>query len=286
MPTTIKKRCICGSSSKFPICDGKHGSQNWRCSPDELYFHPRIIISSPHYLSLAESLAHKHNLLAFHLKTDVSHCEELIILHDSDDLQPLATYAQKIHHTRRRVISIDCPSPDVLNGDPPAIRISIESMPFKQFIDAASNAINQTVSSDFNIPKRLFVSHAVKDEARIMPVINRLREHYRCTVFLCADTIPAGANWQIKIEDELRDSDVVLVMCSKNLNQSTFCAYEVGLAKGMRIPIRPILLDEIPPPIFLQHLNAPSVSRINKTRPWLNESDAIASAVFMTLEEP
>ena len=40
-----------------------------------------------------------------------------------------------------------------------------------------------------------FLSHAVKDEALIMPAVTYLRRHFRVDMFLCADSIIPGTRW-------------------------------------------------------------------------------------------
>ena len=214
----------------------------------------------------------------------MTHCEELIVLHDTDDLSLLLQHVERISHHKRRIISIDGPTPPILRKHPAQLAFQVQSSPLKQLLDAVDQVLNATESAVQQLPERIFMSHAVSDEARLLPSIERLRHQYDCHPFLCADTIPAGQRWHDEIESALRSSHVVLAFCSESYNRSTYCAYEIGFAQALEIPVRPILLDGQAPPAFLQHLNAPSIPRIQKNNPWFSDTDSMTAAIFFALQ--
>ena len=83
-----------------------------------------------------------------------------------------------------------------------------------------------------------FLSHAVKDEALLVPVVQRLRELYGAELFLCGDSIPTGSNWQHAIMQGLAGADVFVVLLSAAVKASHFCSYEIGYAMGMRKDVK------------------------------------------------
>ena len=95
----------------------------------------------------------------------------------------------------------------------------------------------------------IFVSHSIQDEHLLLPVFERLQHLHNVEVFLCAN-MASGVDWYNSIETAIRECDVLWVCCSQGLTQSTFCAFEIGLAQGLNKPIRPIMIDNTPPPYF------------------------------------
>ena len=117
-----------------------------------------------------------------------------------------------------------------------------------------------------------------------MPCIHTLRTHYNLDLFVCADSIILGDNWYSLIEQNLRESDFMIAICSQSFSQSTFCGFEIGMARALKHKIYPILLDHSPPPAYVQHLNAVSVSRLMSTYPWFSRQDALLQAFFSCLQ--
>lgn len=285
MSISIQKRCICGKSSQFPICDGQHGTLGWRCTPSTPQFHPKVIVSSPHYVSLAEELAFRHGFVSHHSHPEILQCEELIIIHDNDELSALMRQLKYITHHKRRIIGIDCPPSPSLIEMPTDLTFHVQSMPLKSFLSAIDEALNAAQSITQSLPEQIFISHAVADEPFILPAIERLRRQFHTNIFLCADTIPAGQQWHDHIEAALRRSQVLIALCSESFNQSPYCAYEIGFAAALGTPIRPILLYDQGPPAYLQQLNAPSIPRIQRNSPWLSVTDALSAAFFLALQD-
>lgn len=102
---------------------------------------------------------------------------------------------------------------------------------------------------------RVFVSHAVSDEAVILPVVDRLRALYGLEAFVCADSIADGADWAGAIAAALEASDCFLLLLSAAVRRSHFCSFEVGYAVGKGVPLRIISLDGTLPPAFVQHVH-------------------------------
>lgn len=284
----MKKRCICGQSETFPLCDGRHGAQGWGCSPTEHTHTERVIMGSAHYLSLVEYLGHKHSLPTLHQQPQLRSCDELIIIHDGHQLEALTHQAQSISHQARRVISIGAPLPRSLaSSDMPCHSFEVTLDEVAQLKD-----LHATVQSLLNAPPpqqrlssvNVFISHAVRDEGLLMPSVQKLRAHYGLSIFVCSDSITLGEDWYTQIERNLRESDLVIALGSRHAYQSTFCAFEMGIARALDLPIYPVLLDDAPPPTYLQHLNAVSVERILNASPWLSRGDGLTQGIFMCLQ--
>ena len=135
------------------------------------------------------------------------------------------------------------------------------------------------------VPQRekqhIFLSHAVADELQLHNVVSFLRETLHHNVFSCSDSILAGAQWYEEITAALKDSDVVLCMLSKAFARSTFCAFEIGMARALQKKIRLISLDDTIPPSYAQDIQMISVPRYRASHPWLNEEEAILECVLL-----
>lgn len=103
----MQRRCICGRSARFPICDGAHVGQGWQCEPEPTLAR-RCFVAGPHLHSLAERLAHAHDGVAAH-KGPAGRCVELVALSDGTDLDVLPRLAAAWQAQSRRVISVEAP---------------------------------------------------------------------------------------------------------------------------------------------------------------------------------
>ena len=105
--------------------------------------------------------------------------------------------------------------------------------------------------------------------------------------FLCAQTrFNQGADGRTESGNQLEACDIFVLINSASLSQSTYCAFEVGVATGLNKPIRVINLDRSAPPDYLSHRQAASVPRLIERKPWLNQADAILDALLTTLSAP
>jgi hypothetical protein len=127
---------------------------------------------------------------------------------------------------------------------------------------------------------RVFLSHAVADEDRLLPLVEGLRRNYRLDIFLCADSIRYGEDWKETIRTEIDRSDLFLFVNSAAARKSTFCAFEAGMALALGRPTSLLNLDGAELPLFLQDLQASDVVRLRANRPWLSPSDAILEATL------
>ena len=103
-------------------------------------------------------------------------------------------------------------------------------------------------------------------------------------IFVCADSIPTGEQWHARILDELAGAQRVIFVASAAAVTSTFCAFELGFAVARGLPLRIIALDDTPIPPFVQHLQAASVPRLSRRRPWLSPAEALLDALWGALE--
>ena len=55
----MDRRCVCGRSTSFPICDGSHTEKGWSCVPEKVQARDTVILSASHYLSLAEKWSYR-----------------------------------------------------------------------------------------------------------------------------------------------------------------------------------------------------------------------------------
>jgi hypothetical protein len=133
--------------------------------------------------------------------------------------------------------------------------------------------------------RKLFISHSIKDEPVLLPVIEYLRTSFGAKCFICADSIKHGTDWRAQIMTELRSCDVFLLAFSAATLESTYCAFEVGVACGMEKQIQLISLDGSNPPAFISHLNMFNLPRLLLTRPWLSQQDVLLASLLEIVED-
>lgn len=131
--------------------------------------------------------------------------------------------------------------------------------------------------------KSAFISHAVKDEALIMPVMDYLRTYFQADLFLCADSIPPGTDWQGTIIAALQNQSCFVALLSQATLASHFCSFEIGMAYALKKPIILISLDQSRPPVFVQHLQSIDLIRLVRQKPWLDEQDVLLDALLKSL---
>ena len=131
-----------------------------------------------------------------------------------------------------------------------------------------------------------FISHAVKDEVHILPATDYLRKFFRADLFLCADSIMPGDDWQFTISKALRDQDRFVVLLSQATLGSHFCSFEIGFAAALEKVKVIISLDGSRPPAFLQHLQFLDLQRIGLQRPWLSVQDLLVDQLLQALKVP
>lgn len=96
--------------------------------------------------------------------------------------------------------------------------------------------------------RRVFVSYTVEDRARAAHVVRALRDAGMQT-FWDQDLQPRS-DFRVSLEDQIRKSDVTLVLWSRVSVRSHFVAEEAQLAKKLGRYL-PVLLERVKPPLGL-----------------------------------
>lgn len=283
----MRRRCICGQSKTFPVCDGSHTTQGWICEPSTPS--AKMVFSAGESLwNLAERLAHYFQGEVAH-KRSIEHCERLVRLCDSHS--PLPHTHIKAHHVLVLAIDVHLNMMTSLHSN--VALHAIEGEPLSKMWREILRCIKDPEAWRLKPPpsvtqetQRIFLSHAVLDEPRIERPLNILRDIYGAEIFLCADSIHPGEEWSTRIRESLTKSDLFIQLISPASLNSTFCAFEVGMALALGIQIRLIILDDCHPPAYVQHLQAISVSRLIKRKPWLNDKEALLESFLQAISEP
>ena len=274
------RRCICGRSQTFPICDGAHGSQNWSCTPSSHV--EKVVIACPHYHSFAEWLAHQNQGMAAHQQKPDS-CDELIMIYDGCDINMIQQQIVQLPHRKQRWIHVHDFLPDALqfSDNHQHFHIDATKLNIQDFSWSQALPIKRYRPSKQSI----FASHAVLDEAILTPCIEKIQQHYHPNLFFCRNSIQLGTLWQEQIQQKLEQSEIIWAFVSKNFCQSTFCAFEIGYAKALKKPIIPIVIDHAPIPAYIQEYNALYYERHKMLQPWLNPEELILDMCLTTLSQ-
>lgn len=275
------KRCICGRSARFPICDGQHVTDGWRCDtgPDV----DTLVIASAHLRSVAERLAHALGAAAGHqLDRLPARVQRLIVLVDGHGLDAVIAQVASVSAGQRKVVIVDAPATIALAFDGWATAVVQPPSPLELWRALRAAVDARPVIAAPRVAPRVFLSHAAADESRLEAPVGVLRRR-GVPVFVCADSIPAGARWHARILDALAAAERVVFIASARSAQSTFCAFELGFAIARGAAVRVIALDDTPIPPFVGHLQAESVPRLLRRRPWLSAPEAILDALWAAL---
>ena len=278
------RRCVCGRSARFPVCDGTHTSETWSCAapvPEAVL----AVVSSPSLSTLAEKLAVSLGGVFVRPADPAPRVEELVIITDASDLGLVRALAGRITALRRRVIAVGV-CPDLLaHAFPNAVLVNIPDGPAPA-LWTQLRAVASGTAAPAPLParpRRWFVSHAVADEARLLPHITAMRDLLGLPVFVCLDSIHAGTDWSARIRVGLEHADALLFVLSESSARSTFCAWELGWAEARGLPVRVVRVDSTPPPAPIQHVQLVDAPRIAQARPWLDDEAALWSAILAAL---
>lgn len=214
------KRCVCGRSERFPICDGSHGD-GWTCTEARRSV-GLCVVAGPHLISLGERLAHTHGGVVAHALDAPVTAQRVWVLTDGSDLDAVqADLRQVTAGPDRRVVVVDAPARSVhaAFGDWPVCEAHPED-PLHLW-RAVQTALKQDATRTGPLPSA-FVSHAVVDEPVLQPVVDYLRRWTDADLFLCADSIPAGADWRTDIDAALARSERFVWIGSEAAFQSTY----------------------------------------------------------------
>jgi hypothetical protein len=283
------KRCICGTSARYPVCDGSHADAGWKCAPDGADEGGLVIAASASLQSIADRLAHEFSGRSLTAPVSGLHADRLVVLTDGQDLPGLQGRLQGVTARRRTLIPI-------------GLAETVAAWAFDDFEvapvgDVPDSALWSAVVASMQaapapaeaspVPA-VFLSHAVADEPRLTAVVNTLRRDFGVRVFLCADSIRSGSEWQAAIHRHLGECDVFVFVASEAANDSVFCAFEAGYALARNTPVRVIDIDGRGPPAHLSHLHAESVPRQKAVQPWLNNEELVLDCFLKVLahDEP
>ncbi len=108
----------------------------------------------------------------------------------------------------------------------------IHNNAFKNQYDKRSNDIGN---------QRVFISYRHRTPDRMLAFrFAEALENAGHTVFIDKDSNPVGANWVRTIEEQIKQSDCLLLLLSKEASESEFVLEEVSLAKDFRTTILPV----------------------------------------------
>ena len=91
---------------------------------------------------------------------------------------------------------------------------------------------------------QVFISHASQD----MPVARELigaLEARGITHFFAPDSIKGGDDYLAKLNEAVRNSEIVVLLLSKYANESTFVGREIAMASRYGIPVYPIKIENV-----------------------------------------
>jgi len=274
----LRKLCACGRSRSFPFCDNSHEEEGWTCASSSTW--ARIgFCASERYHNLALKLASHHQGALCWPGEPFPVVDRLVTIVDGTDLElPLAVH-REVQARTRTVISLGIPA-NLLQGIFAGCQVvdlgTIDIFEAFQRIAALVNGGLGPAAALSSLTMHTgFISHAVHDEPLLMPVVDYLRRHFPVNLFVCADSIQPGTNWQDMILTALREQQVFMALLSEASRSSHFCSFEIGVAHGLHKPIRLLSLDGSPPPAFVQHIQVVDLPRLCRQKPWLDLQDIL-----------
>lgn len=269
-------RCVCGRSATFPVCDGRHVEADWACAPA---LEPVVVVGGRHLQSVALRLAHRLGGVA--VAQPEGRVGRLILLCDASDLAHLPGWLAAASARSVEVLAVDVPAAAVQR--PGVVVRPVRAEDPLQLWRAVVRALEAEAAPAARPLRRAFISHAVADEAQLVPVVSSLRRHAGADLFLCADSIAPGEVWLDRILTALEAAEVFIGVLSAAAQASTFCAFEVGYATRAGKPVRLISLDGTAPPVFAGRTQAEDLARRRRAQPWLTADEALAEALLDAL---
>lgn len=282
-----QKLCVCGRSKNFPICDNTHESEGWTCAVD-VTWSKFGFCASYRYQNLARKLA-SHYEGALVLPGEHFHrVDVLATIVDGTDLAFPKSVQPELSAKKRIIFSLGTAGGLLQTIFPASEIVHLGQITVFDAFKQIRNLLDggQREATPTTLPQVLpsaFVSHAVSDEPLLMPVIDYLRHHFQADLFLCADSIQTGSNWQDTIYAALEGKDQFVVTLSEATLASHFCSFEIGMAFALKKPIMMLSLDGSRPFSFVQHIQAVNLPRIAKQKPWLTLSDILLDELLRGL---
>lgn len=279
----MSKRCICGKSGRWPLCDGSHKSLGWTCSVQTRA--PYAFVAGRNNENLAERLASELEGVAVHAVASPIRAGTLVVIADTTSLHEVRELTARVQAAAWRVVALEL-DPSLASQLFPEADIRVASgadaLELWRSVHAAATRESLVPTPAAKLSPA-FITHAVADEGAILPTLDYLRKHAGAELFLCADSIAAGSRWHDTILQELDRRPMLVWLLSKRSAASTFCSFEIGYAMASKKRIVIVSLDGERPPAFAQHLHALDLGRRRASRPWLTEREALADAVIEAL---
>lgn len=279
-----QKRCVCGHSSSYPICDETHVGTDWSCKRDTGPHLEWIFVASASLQNLALRLAHQFEGLAVWERGEALRCERLVVITDGHRLSQLQSVMAAVDARQTTVLGVGMAGEAVRWAFPGLPWVTIPDDSMTTLWHDARRALEAPRASQPQLPPTVFVSHAVADEPEILPVLEVLTERYGVELFICSH-IKSGKRWHKEILDHLHEYERFVFLNSAAASASTFCAFECGVALSTSKSVHVIGLDDANPPAYLQHLQMASVPRRVAVRPWLTTRDVLLELLLEALTE-
>jgi hypothetical protein len=280
----VAKRCICGRSKEYPLCDGSHRSSDssgvaWQCEPSHVDSSAQGFAAGAANHNLAERLAFERGGIAAHLGPPDLRVERLVVLLEGGELDEVLPTIARVRPKECVVWALTEAGASAAAAISGALVVRVDD-PGISLWTALGRAERDSCAA---VPPRpldaVFLSHAVADEPSLHAPLERLRRAYGVDVFQCGDSIAPGAEWEATIFEELSSRPCFVLALSRASAASSYCAFEVGAARALRKRIVVVALDETSPPAFVQHLQALSIERRMRARPWLDRTTALTEAL-------
>jgi len=241
-------------------------------------------LASPHLRNLADRLAHRFQGTSLHAATGPVRARRLVILTDGIGIDAIKANLDRVHVEEIFVIGVGIDEAALSWAFENARFAKVPAEPHTVLWAAAQRQIEgEDPWAGPTVRPKVFLSHGVADEGLIFPALAALREQYGVDPFVCADSIQPGTNWRGEILDHLRRCDVFLLLCSKAVSSSVYCAYEAGMAAGLGKEIRVISIDGGAVPVHLADAQAIDIPRLRDRKPWLTQGDALLDAMLAAL---
>lgn len=90
----------------------------------------------------------------------------------------------------------------------------------------------------------IFISYSTKDIEVVKKFQSILENTPDLNVFVAADSVKAGENLSGNIQTAIKNSQLFLLLWSKNSKESEWVSQEIGIAKQAEKDILPIILDK------------------------------------------
>ena len=273
-------RCYCGKSESYPRCDGKHTELGWSCGNTDDVDPILLFSASPKSYNLAQRVADHLQGTSILNARELFFCKTFVYFCDGSDYDHWAHLSSKINADRKILINLGANLPHPNDADWQVYYIAENEIypivEIEQILQGQSQAIKHLNS------KKVFVTHAVEDEVRLEPIIQKLRQFLAWDLFVCNDSIKSGP-WFEQIRDKLQVCDIQLFIISEASNRSVFCAFEAGLGMAWAKSTTMVSLDGSKPPSYLQHLQMWDAVRIGKQKPWLNAQEILMNCILNAL---